>query len=236
MYEFILRQVNILEKTLVNLLTLKQYHQIISDKTERFYIDKDYRCYLFESEYDAKQFCEQIADIHFDDASFIKQDPFLSTCYGLGVETIRLKTSSEEQYTDIQIGRNDVRNQFYNPLAMKNILRLKQTKQRKYLANLSDVLFISPVIIDERKVGEYPVIHYSYAMLDSPFTYYVLFTTVQEFESWNKKQNWQYQPNQTSLQELNKVRDKNPVIINPTSDKLVLTHNQIQSITRAEQG
>ena len=50
MYEFILRQVNILEKTLVNLLTLKQYHQIISDKTERFYIDKDYLCYLFEYE------------------------------------------------------------------------------------------------------------------------------------------------------------------------------------------
>ena len=87
----------------VSLLTLKPYCLIRSKLTERLYLDKDLRCYVFESEREAKQFCEQIEDTTFDPPAYLKQGPFIALCYGLGVEKIRLKSIKKETYSEIKI-------------------------------------------------------------------------------------------------------------------------------------
>lgn len=223
-----------LEKEQLNFLALKQFYPVYSDKTKRLYIDKQFRCYLFESDYEAKQFCDSIPGIHYDSSCNV-QGGFISMCYGIGIKMLRVKCSSEENFRDISIRAKDVKRQFYNEDTMRNLLRLKQTCEKQYLQNISDSLFISPVILDPRKAGEYPVIHYSYAVLTQSTIHYLLFTTIQEFEKWNESQGNKYLPNQTSLQELNKVRGNNPVFINPLSDKLILTDSQIKLITKKEQ-
>lgn len=223
-----------MDKENINILTLKQYCLILSNKTKKVYIDKNCKCYLFESDYEAKQFCDKIPDTYFAEQTFLKQGPFISMCYGNGIETIQVKCSAEEKFREIPIEKKDVKRQFYNRNTMKSILRLKQTSQRQYLLELKKATFISPVVIDQRKEGEYPIIHYTYAILSQETIHYLLFTTLQEFEDWKKAEedNVNYLPNQTTLAELNKIRGNNPVFINPLSDRLILTDTQIKSITK----
>lgn len=222
-----------MNKDNINLLTLKQFYLILSKKTSKPYIDKNFKCYLFESDYDAKQFCDKISDTYFENQGFIKQGPFISMCYGYGIERIQAKCSTDEKFKEIPIEKNDVKRQFYNRDTSRSILRLKQTRQKQYLLELNKGTFLSPIIIDQRKEGEYPIVHYTYAILSQNTIHYLLFTTLQEFEEWKVLQkNKDYLPNQTTLSELNKIRGKNPVFINPLSDKLILTDVQIKSITR----
>lgn len=225
-----------MNKDEINVLTLSKFYQIFSDSTKRLYIDKNFRCYLFEAEREAKQFCEKIEGTYYntDSSSYIKQSPFVSLCYSLGIDTIRVKSVKREKYVDIKITKEDARHQFYNGETEKNILRLKQTKKSKYLKELADSFFISPVMIDKREEGQYPIIHYSYAMIPGGNVYYLLFTTLQEFDKWNDTQNKIYSPNKTTLQDLNRIRNNHPVLINPSSDQLILTDKQIKSITRSE--
>lgn len=220
-----------------NILTLNKYYQIFSADTKRLYMDKQYRCYLFQSDLEAKQFCDQLQDVYFNvnSPSYIKQGPFISLCYGLGIDQIRVKTAKNEKYVDISVNKKDAKRQFYNRSTVRNVLRLKQTRKNKYLKELAETLFISPILIDKRETGQYPVIHYAYGMLKDGSINYLLFTTLQEFEKWNDTQKQDFSPNQTSLQELNKIRNGNPVLINPLSDQLIITDKQIVSITRTEQ-
>lgn len=181
---------------------------------------------------EAKQFCDQLPGTRFKpDPSYIKPKPFISMCYGAGVDQIRVKSVMNDSYVNITVQKDDAGCQFYNREAERNILRLKQTRQKKYLLKLAEQHFLSPIMIDEREEGQYPIIHYSYAMLAEGKIYYLLFTTIQEFEQWNLTQSVNFFPNQTSFQDLNKIRGNYPVLINPLSDLLVLTNKQIISIT-----
>lgn len=215
-----------------NLLTLTKYYVIYSDFTNRIYLDRKYQCYIFSSNLEAKQFCDQLPGTHFkSNPCYIKPRPFISMCYGTGVEQIMVKSVMNDSYVNIPVRKDDAGCQFYNREAERNILRLKQTHQKKYLLKLAEQYFLSPIMIDERENGQYPVIHYSYAMLAEEKIYYLLFTTIQEFEQWNSTQSASFCPNQTSFHDLNKIRGNYPVLINPLSDLLVLTNKQILSIT-----
>ena len=217
-----------------NLLTLKPYYRIRSTATGRLYIDKDLRCYLFESDRDATQFCEQYDSLEVEPSDYIKQAPFISKCYGLGFEQIRIKEAANEQFVNIKIEKDDARRQFYNRDAIKSILRLKQTKKKKYLRDLSNAFFIAPMIINPRKEKEYPVIQYCFATLQDDTRFFLLFVTLHDFDEWNASQGNKYAPCKTTLAEFNRIRKKNPILINPTSDCLFLTDGQISDIMQEE--
>lgn len=218
-----------------NLLTLKPYYKIRSTATGRLYIDKDLRCYLFDAEREAKQFCEQFDALEIEPSAYIKQAPFISTCYGLGIEQIRIKETTHEQFVNIKIEKADARHQFYNRDAAKNILRLKQTKKRKYLEALSNSFFIAPIIIVPRKAAEYPSIQYCYATLQDDTKFFLLFVTLHDFDVWNETQQNKYSPYKITLTEFNRIRKKSPVLINPMSDCLFLMDEQLMYITEKEE-
>lgn len=218
-----------------NALTLCKYHQILSCATDRLYIDDSYSCYLFQAGVEADDFCAKakarnISLYRSESPEFLQQRSFISLCYGMGIDTIHTKTSKEEKYKDIKVVPDDAKKQFYNPETVRNIIFLKQTHKKKYLRAISDSQLISPVLLDDRKAGEYPAIHYSYAAFDEK-THYLLFTTLQEFNAWNSQQKESFFPNGTTLRSLNLVRDNNPVLINPLSDRLVLTHELVMAVT-----
>ncbi len=225
---------------LSNILTLKKYHQILSDATGHLYIDKNGRCYAFESDLEAQQFCDRIPGTYMSEDQHFKQAFFLSHCRGLGIKTIVLKPSAYDDTVKIPVLPQDTGRQYYNSEAMFNICRLKQTKKAKYLRALTDIPLIAPILIDERKEGEYPAIHYAFAVAADTSTgeqqiFFVLFTTIREYDTWAKAQEHAFAPSKTSLQEMNVVRDGNSILINPLSDKLVITHEQLSEITRKEQ-
>jgi len=210
-----------------NLLTLKPYYKIRSTATGRLYMDKDLRCYLFESEREALQFCKQFDFLEIEPAELLRQANFVAMCYGMGIEYIRIKTVKNSQFTNIKIEKEDARRQYYNRNAVKNILRLKQTKKRKYLKELKDSVFLVPIVIPERKEKEYPTIQYCFATTPNNETYFLLFTTIHEFSVWNEIQGKKFVPCKITLTEFGRIYKDKSVIINPGTDSLVLTNDQL---------
>lgn len=227
-----------MDSTLGAILTLKEKYSILSTKTGRLYIDDNCQCYLFEAERDAKQFCDKFKDTFFKEPELLKQIPFITKCYSFGITNIKVKKASEEKFYNIPVVRSDTSRCYCNRETMFNLLMLKQTKYARYLRNIANVPFLSSVFIDERKEGHYPVLHYSVAEVSDERTYFLLFTDLKEFNSWKSSQiqSDNLLPNETTLQELNKIRNGLPVLINPLSDMLILTNKQINSVTKQEQG
>lgn len=221
-----------MEQVHVNLLTTKKYHVIHSKRTNKIYVDKNYRCYLFETERDAKGFCEEIEDTFYEESEYIKQAPFTSMCYANGIKIMRVKNAKSDTYMDITIEKEDVKHQYYNSDTNAAILRLKQTNLKKYSKALKHSEFICPIIIDQRATAQHPVIHYAFAKLGNNNIYYLLFTTIQEFKKWNDNQGGKYLPIQTTFNEFRTIRGTDSVLINPESDRLVLSNKNIEDILK----
>lgn len=220
-----------MESTYINTLTLKEYHVIKSKKTSRPYVDINNGCYLFELRSEAENFTKQIKDTEFDNARYLKQAVFCTEFYSYGIDEIHVKGARQKEIV-IPLSANDVARQFYNRETIRSLLRLKQTGKKQYLYELKNAFFISPVIIDPRPEKQYPIMHYSYASTTNKNTYFILFTTIQEYNLWNKEQKESYKPLKIRLHQFRNIRKQNPVLINPMSDKIVLNDKQISLITK----
>ncbi len=208
----------------------KPYYLIRSTKTEKPYIDINDGCYLFEAKMEAISFTKNIPDTSIDEARQLTPR-FCTDMHSYGIKYIRIKERGEKKSTDIEITKNDIKKQFYNCEANRDILRLLQTSQKKYLRDLKDKLLIIPININVRAKGEYPVVQYCYATYDDPKKkYYILFSTIQEFNKWKEDQkdkgaDWKSQG--TSINNLKRICDGQDIIINPLSDKLIITNKNI---------
>lgn len=217
-----------MKKEFMNLLSLSKYCRIMSHATDRLYIDQSYSCYLFDTEREAGQFCDGTDNTYHTDLENIRPSPFLADCYGIGIERIRVKKVTLKEFQNIPLSASDVRRQYYNPAAQRPLLRLKQTRMKKYLDEMADISLLCAVMPDKRREGQYPALHYAYARFTSdPEYYYLLFTTIQEFSLWNEEQKNIYSPVKTSPAEFSRVRKTHPVLINPASDRLILTDRQL---------
>ena len=190
----------------INLLTLKEYHLIISSKTSRPYIDAEGNCYMFEIRSDAEAFTKEVKDTYFDKAQYYKQAVFCSEFYSYGIKGINVTRARAKDIITVPIEKDDVKNQFYNPEANRLLLRLKQTGYKKYLKQMKDIVLYAPVIIDPRFPKQHPKIHYSYATHDAGSKYYVLFSTLQDFESWSKTQDAHWKPLEVTFTKINQIR------------------------------
>ena len=114
--------------------------------------------------------------------------------------------------------------QYYNHETNGALNRVQQTSQKQYLTMLATGTFFTPVKIIPRSVGEYPYLHYSYATFKDPTPYFLLFSTLQEFDRWNGLQDILWQPMEITIDKFGRILGKQPVLINPLSNKLILTH------------
>ncbi len=213
----------------INLMTLHEYHLIMSSITKRPYLDIDNSCYMFELESEADVFVKNTENVFAAAPAYYKQMTFCTEFYSLGIRLIHVKIRQNKDFVDIPVEKIDTKKQFFNPLAVQNICRLKQTNQTKYLRNLKDVSFFVPVLIDMRIPKQYPCLHYSYATFNGSDQHYLLFATIQEFETWNKEQENKWKPMEVSLSTIGRIRGKNPILINPLSDRVILTDRHINA-------
>ena len=223
-----------MEQNYVNLLSLKSYYPVISDKTGKIYIDKEFKCYLFEIKSEGDAFCGELKNVHLDKSRIFKQIEYCAGFYATGADAIYVKAANMSPAI-VPIGKEDLLRQFYNHDLNKAILRLRQTSEKQYLIAFKHANFIAPAIIDSRSKGSYPVIHYSIATTKNESKFFTLFSTLQEFDEWNeKKQASKWQPLQVTLSKIERIRKKSAIVINPLSDRLILTDQQVKMVTAHE--
>lgn len=220
-----------MEQEYVNLLTLTEYHMIMSTITDKPYIDKDFNGYLFELKSDAEGFVKGLKNSSIKiPAAYYRVLNLCTELYQYGFKNVKIKKKGKEEFITIPITKADAKTEYYNHYANRYILRLRQTRKSEYLKELKKVPFLAPIIMDVRLPEQYPGIFYSYALFKSDTRYFVLFTTLTEFDEWRKSQMYDWRPAELSMQKFGRIRSKSPVLINPLSDRLILSDKQISKM------
>lgn len=214
----------------VNLLTLKEFYMILSEKTQRPYLDINYACYLFDTKSEADVFAKSLDKCTVKNSQYYRAKILCTDLLTFGIKSIKIKEKGNDSFVDIPINTKDGKNIYYNEACNRYLLRLKQTSQKKYLFKLKDVNFLAPILIDIRKKASYPGLHYSYAYLNDDASYFLLFSTLKEFEEWQNSQLLNWKPMELNLKKFGRIRGSSPVLINPLSDKMILTSKQINQI------
>lgn len=213
----------------IDLLTLKNYHLVISNITKLPYLNEKREAYLFASE---KIFFEDLAkstNTHLDDKKYYSATELCEMLYAIGALTILV--FDEGEYAEIPIDTKIIKNDYYNSDLNYNLLSLKQTQEKKYLKALSKNKFIIPIYIDKRFPKQCTNSHYAYAILPGKTEkYYVLFSNLSEFYVWSEKNADKWKPLEINIRTLNNIRKKNPVIINPYGVKIILSHELLKKI------
>lgn len=223
-------------ENLVKSLRGRKFCVIKSIATGLPYLDEKYRCYLFEKKKEAINFVDdaKMADgiiLKYEDINEIDSH-ILKRIVFQGAKFVALKLDGEPDYFDIKVSKLKIKdNSYKNSILNGLICQLKQTKKAKYLRAMRKTHFIMPILVDKRKEGAYPSMHYIYATMGKTKPYYVLFSTVNDFENWNRNQPGQWDCIEIIMEDFNQIRLKNAVVINPMTDKLVLTGKQVDMIS-----
>lgn len=223
----------IMEQKYINLLSKNKYSLVLSQKTKRPYLDKDFSCYLFELIADGESFCKKIKDTELDKERILKQREYTEEFFFLGIRRIKVKPANGDLFV-IELKKEDAPG-WKNEEVNASLLRLKQTGQKRYLKNLSDKSLIMAVYIDKRNIKCYPSTHYAVAKTKDGKEYHILFSTLQEFKKWNdEKQKSRWKPLFLPLKKIVSLTQNSHVIINPISDKIILTPQQIKIAAKGE--
>ena len=212
-----------------NLLTIKEYYLIRSSITKKPYIDRNYSCYLFEAKSEADTFCKSIPNTYPDMAKFYTQRIFGTEFYGYGIKNIKVKPIKADKTITIAVSKEDAKKHYYAPKLTSNILRIKQTKEKAYLREIKDEIVLVPCQIEPRYEKNVPKIYYCLANIGNK-DYYVAFSALKEFNEWNNSNNCEWQPMGISLSKLKRIRKNSPIIINPETDALILTNDNLVNI------
>lgn len=228
-----------MDQQYIDLLTTTNYYLILSKSTGKAYLDKKYNCVMFETEFEAKKYVESVNNTLTTDTLLIQAaKPFkvkelCPMLYAQGAVGIQLFKKGQQAVL-IPITKEDAksgkRGVLFNPEASRFIHRAQETLQKKYLRSLYHCSFYAPVCIDDRSEGQYPHVSYCYATFRSPEQFYVLFTSLEEFELWNATRNNEWAPLEVKINKFDRIRNGNSVIINPLSNKLCLDNKNFNII------
>lgn len=222
-----------MQKT-IKFLEQRKYYIIYSSITKRIYLSEDYECFAFETKSDIQNYIELLQEsgkkTYFCESVEMNEKK-ISEIIEQGARTLVVQFRGKDDFFDIKLSGMTTRRKTYtNGMLQGFICLLKQTKKAKYLRNMRKAKFIMPILLDERKDKEFPSFHYVYATMGKGVQYYVLFSTLYEFEEWNKRQKKKWQCIEIIMEDFDKVRQDNAIIINPLSDALVLSNKQANMI------
>lgn len=214
-----------------SLLTLKEYKTILSDITKAPFVDKKGACYMFEIPSEARMFCENNPHTYESESKHMQGLAFwVSNLYLSGVKSVNIKTRENNHFVNVVFGPEDIKSNLYdNHNTNFHLLQLKQYSLKRNLRGLREGLFITPIMLPPRSEGEYPKINYCYVTKNSR-RFYVLFSNLKEFQTWNEKQNNAFSPLITDFLKAKRIRKKDGVLINPLSDKMMLTNEHLNMV------
>ena len=219
----------------INLLTLDNYI-IKSTITKDIYMDENFVCHIFDKKSSAEFFIKdnKITDVQVILNDNKKAKDFCENLYSTGFRKIIFYKKDKE--IEISVEKPTFQIQYNNPYASAMLLRLKQTGAKKYLRALYNAKFFAPVIVKDREIAHHPIIKYSYASVKKSGTYYLLFSTLKEFEKWNLSQGNVWKPLKVSIKDFDRIRNNNPILLDSLSKKIILNKECIRIIKEGENG
>lgn len=222
-----------MQKT-IKFLSQRKYYIIYSVITKRIYLGEEYECYVFETKSDAQNYIEILQEQNektYHGESVEINEKNLTDIIDQGAKKLVVQLRDKEDFLDIKLTEMETKRKRYtNQMLQGLICRLKQTKKAKYLRGMKKAKFIMPILLDKREKKNFPSFHYIYATMGRGVKYYVLFSTLYEFEEWNKRQEKSWKCIEIIMEDFEKIRQGNAIIINPLSDMLVLTSKQAEMI------
>ena len=219
----------------ISLITGKKYYLILSAKTNQAYIDKDGAGYLFAIKREAESYVNALghSKVYITGKSqTITQNKDIRAFICLGMKSLNIKRRDKDVPDVIVFRRADIRKGYYNTDLEFNVTRLRQTSMLKYLLAMKENTFLVPVYIAPREEKKYPKLYYCHAVFKDKHEALVVFSMMEEFDTWNKTmihdKGKEFFPLEISATRVLKARNGADVIINPLSDKLYLTAEQLQ--------
>ena len=224
-----------LEQEHINLLSIDNYI-LMSDITNEIYIDEQFNCHIFDKKSKAELFIKEhsLKSVKPILNNHKKPKEFCELLYSMGFRMI--KYTRKDVLTEIGVEKPALQIGYHNAYASGVTLRLLQTGEKKYLRGLYNAKFFTPVSISDRDKGKHPNIIYNCASLKNSKKNYLLFTTLSEFEEWNKSQKQDWKPLKMSIMEFERIRNNYPIILNPLSSKIVLKNEHIKIIKEGKNG
>lgn len=215
----------------LNLLTLTNYYCIKSTKTNAVYIDNNNRCFLYEVKSEAEgNFSGKDIEI----LPLKNYAPmYLTEVYAVGADKLCIVSRGNKE-TDIPIGVEDIKKQHMYHRTNQLIHKLQETGMSQYLYDLKRENVICPISIEPRYPKQYQKIHYCIVGIRNKWMF-LLFTSLNEFNKWNETQKSNWNPLELTFEKLSTIRKKSGVLINPLSNSLLLTHEQLVKMEKGSQ-
>lgn len=214
-----------------NLLEVANYYVVYSSFTGKPYINENKSCYIAETQKGADSFISNFGNCYKSQAPEKFNQSVYAKLYSYGIQRITLQKAKGD-IVNISLSKTDLKNrQFFNTEANLNLYLLKETSKKKYLRELKNCSIYCPIAIDIRMKKQYPNIHYCKATINGN-KYMVIFTTLQEFEIWNKKQNNRWKLLGTTIPKIDQERKGDSLLINPETDNLILDDRLLKDLLK----
>lgn len=216
-----------------DLLQMNLY-MITSNYTNKVYIDSQRNVYAFESKADAENFIEGMDAVSVRDGNVFSRFTLMTTMFAYGVKYIKVMPLNQEKFTDIPVEVVKKDKKYHNPEANYHVLFFRQNQnnprvmQQEMIA-LYDKEFIIPTRIEQADLKTCPNIRYSTVNTGDKI-FYCLFSDLKSFNYWNDNIQGGFQPVQTTFEKLYGLRRDSGVVINPLTEKVIITGEQLDAI------
>lgn len=198
----------------------KSFYLIFSDFSDKPYLDKERRCFVFLRKREAEEFIKVTKDTKSEEYSAIKKEELASKLFHMGAEKLVISDrGSSKEFLLQEIG---IKPDLYTHELSGNVNLFLQTKDIAYIKSFYTFNFFIPIRVKNLQTG--PEIKYATARVhhaDNKEFWYLLFTDRFELEKWKKKeQDWD--AIQISFDTVCQIGSKHGFLVNPLGKKFLL--------------
>lgn len=219
-----------IDSTILNVLSIKQHITIMSEKTKLPYITNKGECFVVESKAEAEGVMQKLPHTYLSDPHMMRQLEVLSEFWGYGIEAIFVKEKGSD-YAKMELSEikaRGSRNAAYNHETCKVLNLLLETGEAEYLRTLSRLPFYAVASVSKRIPERSQSVRYVFAKTSDLKSYYVFFSTLSEFNEWNKSQNNGWSPLSTTFRDFATIRKDDNIVVNPLSQRLILQNYMLK--------
>lgn len=212
----------------IDFLTKTEFYPVMSDRTGKYYMSRTGGAFLYEAKPEGETFAKKQDKASLGEKKLFDRRELLEGLYSMGFSHINVKMRGKDAVRyDIEDKNVPLKN--YNVKTRRTVTLIRQTHLIAHLKELKDEAFYIPVRPLPREYGEYQEIEYCTAReRDKNEKYYVCFTSAGELIAWAKTQKAPWSPVETSLTKMKRIRKDSGIIINPATDRLILTEKELK--------
>ena len=167
----------------------EKLYLIESEITQRPYLDENRHAIVFQEEEEAKKYASATEHTRVREEE-ADRSTLYSMCYAAGAVKLEERASQNVKY-NIDITKENVKREFYNPKTNAIISRYMHTKESACLKQLAGCRFIVPVRITNRPSTEivYATMYKSAEDKKRDKYCFIAFSDLEEYEKWTGKDN-----------------------------------------------